>query len=44
LGDRVDGFVLAHVFLLAHVGVHHEVRRVGLDDCCGGGLADDVGL
>ena len=44
LGDRVDGFVLAHVLLLAHVGVHHEVGRVGLDDCSSGGLADNVGL
>jgi hypothetical protein len=44
LGDRVDGVVLAHVLLLAHVRVHHEVGRVGLDDCAGTGLTDDVGL
>ena len=44
LGDRVDGFVFAHVFLLAHVGVYHEVGRVGLNDCRSGGLADNVGL
>jgi hypothetical protein len=44
LGNRVDGFVLAHVFLLAHVGVYHEVRRVGLDNCCSGGFADNMRL
>lgn len=32
LGDAVDRLVLADVLLLAHVGVHHEVGRVGLDD------------
>jgi hypothetical protein len=44
LGDCVDGLVFAHVLFLAHVGVHHQVGRVGLDDCAGTGLADDVGL
>lgn len=44
LGDCVDGLVFAHVLFLAHVGVHHQVGRVGLDDCAGTGLADDVRL
>jgi hypothetical protein len=44
LGDCVDGLVLAHVLFLAHVRVHHEVGRVGLDDCTGTRLADDVRL
>ena len=44
LGDRVDGLVFAHVLFLAHVGVYHQVGRVGLDDCTSTGFTDDVRL
>lgn len=44
LGDAVNRLILADVFLLAHVRVHHQVGGVGLDNGARAWLANNVGL